>query len=248
MNPLAAVVLGAGRGTRMKSPLAKVLHPLLDKPLLAYVLDTVRALHPDRVVLVVGYQSDRVRQSFPEKDLEYVFQEEQLGTGHAVQQTVKALADFDGDIIILCGDMPFIKTTSLQALLKKHGQAAAACTMLTLKNSDIQDFGRIVRDQSHKVHRIVEAKDATENEKLIDELNTGVYCFNKNSLFKALSILDNNKNSQGEYYLTDTIEYLVTQGHLVETVQTTDAMEFLGVNTPQDLEKGERYLKEKGHL
>jgi UDP-N-acetylglucosamine diphosphorylase/glucosamine-1-phosphate N-acetyltransferase len=229
----------------MKSPLAKVLHPLLDRPLLAYVLDTVRALHPNRVLLVVGHQSDRVRERFPEKDLGYVLQQEQLGTGHAVQQTEEALADFEGDVLILCGDMPFIKTASLQALLKKHRQTAAVCSMLTLKNSAIKDFGRIVRDQSGKVHRIVEARDATEAEKLIDELNTGVYCFNKNLLFKALSILDNNKNVQSEHYLTDTIEYLVTQGHSVETVQTTDAMEFLGVNTPQDLEKGERYLKEK---
>ena len=243
MNPLAAVVLGAGRGTRMKSPLAKVLHSLLDKPLLAYVLGTVRALHPDRLMVVVGYQSDRVRQSFPEKDLEYVLQEEQLGTGHAVQQTEKALADFEGDLIILCGDTPFIKMASLQSLLKKHGETSAACTILTLKNRDIKDFGRIVRDPGQKVHRIVEARDATENEKLIDELNAGVYCFNKNLLFKALSIIDNNNNDQNEFYLTDTIEYLVTQGHLVETVQTTDAMEFLGVNTPQDLERGEQYLK-----
>ncbi len=245
MNPLAAVVLGAGRGTRMNSPLAKVLHPLLEKPLLAYVLETVRDLHPDRVVLVVGHQSDRVRQSFPEKDLEYVLQEEQLGTGHAVQQTEKVLDGFEGDIIILCGDMPFIKTASLQALLEKHWQSVAACTMLTLKNNTIRDFGRIVRDQSNKVQRIVEAKDATENEMRVDELNTGVYCFNKNLLFKALSNIDNTRNSQGEFYLTDTIEYLVTEGHLVETVQTTDAMEFLGINTPQDLEKGELYLKQK---
>ncbi len=245
MNPLAVVVLGAGRGTRMKSSLAKVLHPLLDKPLLAYVLDMVRSLHPDRLMVVVGFQADHVRQSFPEEDLEYVLQEEQLGTGHAVQQTEKALANFEGDLIVLCGDMPFMKATSLQAVLKKHAETSAACTMLTLKNSDIKDFGRIVRDQSDKVHRIVEAGDATEDEKKVDELNTGVYCFNKNLLFKALSILDNNKNSQGEFYLTDIIEYLVTQGHLVEAVQTTDAMEFLGINTPQDLEKGEQYLSGK---
>ena len=245
MIPLAVVVLGAGRGTRMKSPLAKVLHPLLGKPLLSYVLDTVRGLNPDRLILVVGHQADRVRKTFPEKDLEYVLQEEQLGTGHAVQQAEKALEGFEGDIIILCGDAPFIKTASLEALIKKHRETSPACTMLILKSRNIKDFGRVVRGDDKKVHRIVEAREATDDELQIDELNTGVYCFNKILLFKALNILDNNNNTQNEYYLTDTIEYLVNQGLLVETVQSVDDVEFLGINTPQDLEKGERYLKDK---
>ena len=239
---LAVVILAAGKGTRMKSDQAKVLHSLASRPLLIHVLDTVAALNPQRVVVVVGYQSEEVRKACAGRPVEFVEQEEQLGTGHAVLQAQAALEDFEGDVLILCGDMPLIQSSTLQTLLQKHHEAGAGCALLSLKTNEKKDFGRVVRSPEGDVLRIVEARDATAQEKTIDEYNSGVYCFNKGILFKALASVD-TRNAQGEYYLTDTVGILSQNGHNVVCHSTRDADEILGINSSEDLEKAEKIIQ-----
>ncbi|MFQ5673458.1 MAG: NTP transferase domain-containing protein [Nitrospinales bacterium] len=238
---LAAVILAAGRGVRMNSPLAKVLHPLSSKPLLAYVLDTVFALAPDRVIVVVGFQSERVAAAFPDPRIEFVEQKEQKGTGHAVLQAESALRDFRGDLLVLCGDMPFIKASTLENLMAHHRKTDADCTLLILKTEQPRDFGRILRDEKGRIAGIVENRDADARQKTIDEYNAGVYCFDKDLVFEAINQLDNN-NSQAEYYLTDTIRNLARHRSAVQFVQTGDADEVLGINCEEDLKRAERIL------
>ncbi len=240
---LAVIILAAGKGTRMKSPLAKVLQPLSGKTLLYYVLETVQELSADRVSVVVGFQADKVKATFPDPKLEFVEQKEQLGTGHAAQQTESCLKDFEGDILVLCGDMPLIRPATLKNLIQKHRQSEAACTLLTLKDKkgEIKDFGRILRDGNQSITGIVEHKDATEEEKKVEEYNSGVYCFDKRLFYKVLSGVGNS-NSQNEYYLTDTIKYFVQNKHSVQSVQTDDSDEIFGINSPEDLKKAEQLL------
>jgi len=242
---LAVIVLAAGKGTRMKSPLAKVLQPLAGRPLLYYVLETVKELGASRVNVVVGFQAEKVKAEFPDSTVEFVEQKEQLGTGHAAQQTESCLANFTGDVLVLCGDMPLIKASTLKNLIKKHRDSQAACTLLTLKpkNGEIKDFGRILRDREQSIVRIVENKDATPAEKKVDEYNSGVYCFDKSLFYKALFAIDNG-NSQGEYYLTDAVEFFVKNAYSVQSVQTQDSDEIFGINSPEDLKKAEQLLSD----
>lgn len=241
---LAAVVLAAGKGTRMHSDLPKVLHPLGGRPLLLHVLDGLCPLAPERIAVVVGYQSDRVRQAVPDGSVEFVEQTEQLGTGHAVQQAEAALSGFDGDVLILCGDMPLIRPETLQNLIARHRESAAACTLLSLKSKEKKDFGRVIRTPEGRVDRIVENKDASPREKTVDEYNSGVYCFQKSILFKALKGVD-NRNAQQEYYLTDTIARINQEGLAVEAIQTSDASELIGINSLEDLVAAERLFSQR---
>ena len=241
---LAVVVLAAGKGRRMKSSLAKVLQPLKNKPLLNYVLESLTPLNPDYSVVVVGFQSESVKETFSDRGLIFVEQKEQLGTGHAAQQAKLTLRDFSGDVLVVCGDMPFIKSKTLIDLVNRHREKGAVCTVLTLKTSEKNDFGRIIRDGKGVVSKIVEYKDASEDEKKVDEFNSGVYCFDKCLFFKALeSIRDNN--IQKEYYLTDTIEYIVKNYILVETLQIRDTVQLLGINTQEDLHLADKILTEQ---
>ncbi len=235
---LAVVILAAGKGKRMKSDLPKVLHELGSKTLLSHVLETVKSLAPERTVIVVGHQAKKVESQFSDHNNEFVVQKEQLGTGHAVQQAQEVLENFEGNVLILCGDMPLLKESTLKNLIKSHENSSVECTLLSLKTKEPKDFGRIVRDVEGNVSRIVEFKDATEMEKAIDEYNSGVYCFNKSILFKILQSID-NKNSQSEFYLTDAIRLLTEGGNFVQCVQTNDDAEILGINSKADLKKAE---------
>ena len=241
---LAVIVLAAGKGTRMESPLAKVLQLLGGRPLLHYVLESVASLRPDRSIVVVGYQSERVKSEFPERGLEFVEQKEQLGTGHAARQAEPALANFAGDVLVVSGDMPLVQSRTLIALLNRHRESGASCTLLTLKTSEKKDFGWIVRDGEGAVVKIVEQKDASKNEKGVDEFNAGVYCFDKGLFFKALGSIGDN-NAQKEFYLTDTIQYIVESGLGLETVQVRDAAELFGINSMEDLQRAEQLLTEQ---
>lgn len=239
---LAVVILAAGKGTRMQSDSAKVLHPLAGRPLLIHVLDTVATLNPQRVLTVVGYQAEEVQKACVGRPVEFVEQTEQLGTGHAVMQAEAALQDFSGDVLILCGDMPLIQPSTLQALIRKHQDTGAGCTLLSLKTKEKKDFGRVVRGSEGSVERIVEALDASEQEKTIDEYNAGVYCFNKGILFKALDSVDSS-NAQREYYLTDTVGILSRNGHPVVCHSTQDADEIFGINSSEDLKRAEQIIQ-----
>ena len=162
---LAVIILAAGKGTRMQSPLPKVLTPILGKPVLEYVLDVAEKLSPTRTLVVLGYQADRIREKFSKGDFEFVLQEEQLGTGHAAYQTEKVLKNFEGNVLVLCGDMPLIKAETLLRLLHQHKKIAAKCTVLTLKTRMNNDFGRIIRDDKGLISKITHKVpfDITDN-------------------------------------------------------------------------------------
>lgn len=229
----------------MQSSRAKVLHPLAGRPMLGYVLDTAGLLAPDRLLVVVGHQADKVKKAFPGSGIEYVLQAPQLGTGHAIAVTRQALEKFAGDVLILCGDMPLIRAATLRRLIGLHFEKKAACTFLSLQTSKPCDFGRVVRNPQGGVVRIVEDRDANPQEKTIDEYNSGVYCFDKFFLFNALENIGQD-NSQNEYYLTDTISCLVRDGHRVEAMATTDDAEILGINRLEDLARAEDLLSFRG--
>ena len=166
---LAVIILAAGKGTRMQNPLPKVLIPILGKPVLEYVLDIAEKLCPARTLVVVGYQADRIREILSKRDLEFVLQKEQLGTGHAAYQTEKVLTNFEGNVLVLCGDMPLIKAETLERLLNQHKKMSAKCTVLTLKTKVSNDFGRIIRDDKGLILKIVEFRDVFDKFKNVDE-------------------------------------------------------------------------------
>jgi UDP-N-acetylglucosamine diphosphorylase/glucosamine-1-phosphate N-acetyltransferase len=238
---LAVVILAAGKGTRMQSSLAKVLLPLAGHPLLHYVLELSSKLNPVRTIVVVGYQAEQVQETFADREVEFVIQHEQLGTGHAAQQAKEKLENFKGLVLVLCGDMPLIRSDTLLKMVSGHRESGAKCTVLTLKSEGCHDFGRIIRDEKSVVLKIVEFKDASDVEKNVDEFNSGVYCFDNELFFKALGHVGSS-NAQKEYYLTDTIEYLVRKRYRVQATQTQDADEILGINSPDDLNRAERLL------
>lgn len=225
----------------MQSSLPKVLHPLSREPILSYVLKTVFELKPDRVVVVVGFDSRRVIAAFQGYDVQFVEQKEQMGTGHAVAQTKPLLEDFDGDVLILCGDMPFIKASTLKSLMERHRQTEAPCTLLVLQTGESKDFGRIIRNERGEIVEIVESLEAADYQKTVDEYNAGVYCFQKDILFESVDRID-NKNSKAEYYLTDTIRVIVEKRLPVQSIQTRDAEEIFGINAAEDLKKAQQIL------
>ncbi|MFW7340861.1 bifunctional UDP-N-acetylglucosamine diphosphorylase/glucosamine-1-phosphate N-acetyltransferase GlmU [Pollutimonas sp. H1-120] len=226
---LNIVILAAGLGKRMQSDLPKVLHPLAGKPMLAHVLDNARKLGPDRIVVVVGHGADRVKQAFAgQDDIQFALQSPQYGTGHAVQQAVPLLQDGDDSAtLVLYGDVPLVQAATLQGLLDAR---AGGMAVLTENLSDPSGYGRIVRDGSGQVQRIVEHKDATDDERAITEVNTGILAAPTSRLKDWLSRIDNN-NAQGEYYLTDVVGLSVSDGLPVHAAQPSASWETLGVNS-----------------
>jgi bifunctional UDP-N-acetylglucosamine pyrophosphorylase/glucosamine-1-phosphate N-acetyltransferase len=245
---LDVLILAAGLGTRMRSNLAKVLHRLDGRPLIGHVCRTAAALAPRMVYTVIGHQGEDVKQSVLEELDEdhagFVWQKEQLGTGHAVNAAREFLDTEDSTLLILSGDVPMIRAETLAALIQQHHThrgKGAACTLLTVKLDDPKGYGRIVRDPEGLFDRIVEQKDATEEERKIKEINAGIYCFDAKKLFDALSQVK-NENAQGEYYLTDVPALLSDAGEAVSLYQHTDAREVSGINNRVDLADLERVL------
>ena len=231
---LEVIILAAGLGTRMKSATAKVLHRAAGRPILEYVLDLAAGLTSNAPVLVVGHQRDAVRALVGER-ARFAVQEPQLGTGHAVLQAAPILEASRGRrILILSGDVPLTRPETLRALLEEHDRSANALTVMTMRLTDPGMYGRIVRDGDGAVLRIAEAKDATEDEKAIGEVNAGIYVFDGDSLFERLRGLSNG-NAQGEYYLTDLVAVLRREGRRVGAVVAPDPAEALGVNSRADL-------------
>lgn len=239
-----AVILAAGKGTRMNSDLPKVLHPVAGKPLLDHVLDTVTEVGIDHTVVVVGHKADLVQSTCGRPGLDFVRQEPQLGTGHAVQVAEPALRS-GGYCVVLAGDVPLLRAVTLRRLVEGTIASGAAAVVLTCVVDDAGAYGRIVKDASGQVQKIVEAKDATAAELAIGEYNTGVFCFRTSDLSAALAQLTTN-NKQGEYYLTDTVAYLVGQGRPVAAVTTADPDEVVGINTVAELATAERILAQRG--
>ncbi|HOK07236.1 MAG TPA: NTP transferase domain-containing protein [Syntrophales bacterium] len=235
----AALVLAAGKGTRMKSDLAKVLHPVCGRPMLAYVLDCAREVGVERIVVVVGHQAKEVRRAFADDDLVFVEQERQLGTGHAVLQAAGAFDGYRGDVLILCGDVPLLRPATLRSLLDDHRRQGAAVTVMTVFLDDPGSYGRVLRDADGSVRGIVEARDCTGRELAVGEINTGIYCADASFLFDAVGRIGND-NAQGEYYLTDIMAIAHSSGLKTAAFVAPDPREVMGINTPEDLAEAER--------
>ncbi|MEE8638656.1 MAG: sugar phosphate nucleotidyltransferase [Candidatus Margulisiibacteriota bacterium] len=234
MHNLAVIVLGAGKGVRMKSDLPKVFHEILGEPMLTYVLETVKKLAPQQTYLVVGHKRDLIMDYYKDRDLKFVVQEEQLGTGHAVMQVKPYLEDFSGTVLVLAGDVPLLSESILRKLINFHLKHKAAATDLTAELEDAGNYGRIVRSEQGEIIKIVEKKDASCEELKIKEINTGTFCFENDALFEALAEV-RPENVQKEYYLTDTLEILKRKGRPVYAFRAEDPSEALGVNTKEEL-------------
>lgn len=243
MSKIHAVVLAAGQGTRMKSKLYKVLHPVCGKPMVQHVVDTLAEMRVEDVVVVVGHGADAVRATLSDR-VTYALQQEQLGTAHAVSQAVPFLEDKHGTTFILYGDVPLLSSETLTSLLEYHLQQQAAATVLTATLADPTGYGRIIRDDAGDVLRIVEHKDATQEERAIREINTGIYCFDNQKLLTALAQVKND-NAQGEYYVTDCVGILREAGEKVAAFVAVDPDETMGVNDRAQLSEAEAYMRKR---
>ncbi|GAE36566.1 bifunctional UDP-N-acetylglucosamine diphosphorylase/glucosamine-1-phosphate N-acetyltransferase GlmU [Halalkalibacter akibai] len=243
MSNRYAVILAAGQGTRMKSKLYKVLHPVCGKPMVQHVVDQVSSLGFDEKVAVVGFGAEIVQEQLGDQ-VSYVVQEEQLGTGHAVMQAADILENKEGTTVVLCGDTPLLTAETIDQLLSCHANEGAKATILTAVADDPTGYGRIIRNDDGLVARIVEHKDATEEERATKEINTGTYCFDNAALFAALKQVGND-NAQGEYYLPDVIEILKNNGETISAYQTPSFDETIGVNDRVALAQAESILKRR---
>ncbi len=238
MSNLTIVILAAGQGTRMKSRLPKVLHPLAGRPLLAHVIDTARSLKPAKIIIVYGHGGEQVPETLASDDLTWVEQTEQLGTGHAVEQAMAEIDD-ESNLLILYGDVPFTQTNTLAEMVRLGSEGFG---LLTVHLSDPTGYGRIVRNSHGEVLRIVEEKDASEAERGITEINSGIMCTSAKLMRDWLGRLENN-NAQKEFYLTDTIAMAVATGVPVNTAHPAMEQEVIGINSRSQLAELERYYQ-----
>lgn len=238
-----AIILAAGKGTRMKSKLHKVLHQVCGKTMVEHVLTQLQAADIQNIVTVVGYGADTVKDALGDQ-VRYALQKQQLGTGHAVMQTEDLLGELAGQTLVVSGDTPLFTAATFNYLFQYHEQRHAAVTILTSKAPDPTGYGRIVRNEIGIVERIVEQKDASVEEQAIHEINTGVYCFDNQKLFAALKRLTND-NAQGEYYLTDVIGILKEEGEIVTAYQMEDFDESMGVNDRSALAKATKIMQKR---
>lgn len=241
-----AVVLAAGQGTRMKSKLYKVLHPVVGRPMVQHVITQLKQLQIDEMVTIVGYGAEKVIEKVGDAS-KFVTQEEQLGTGHAVQQAEALLADKSGTTIVVCGDTPLITRETYKALFDHHEKEGSKATILTAKAPDPTGYGRVIRNKDNQVERIVEHKDANHDQLLVDEINTGTYCFDNQALFEALKEVSND-NAQGEYYLPDVIEILRNKSEKVSAFLTDEFEETIGINDRVALAQAEEIMKKRINL
>jgi bifunctional UDP-N-acetylglucosamine pyrophosphorylase / glucosamine-1-phosphate N-acetyltransferase len=242
---LNVLVMAAGLGTRMKSKRAKVLHELGGLPLIAHVCRAAKSLNPNAIYVVVGHQAEEVEQAARAAvgDLaRFVMQEQQRGTGDAVASARGQLADSNSLLLVLSGDVPMIRPSTLERLVKQHREASAVCTVLSVRLENPTGYGRVVRDQLEGFQKIVEQKDATEEERKIKEINSGIYCFDTRKLFDALTRIS-PANEQGEYYLTDVPAIILADGGRVEIFQSQDPREVSGINTRAELAEFENLLR-----
>jgi bifunctional UDP-N-acetylglucosamine pyrophosphorylase/glucosamine-1-phosphate N-acetyltransferase len=245
MESIASVVLAAGKGTRMKSGVIKVLHPVAGLPMIAWPIAAARGAGSDPIVLVIGHQANAVQGVFRgAADIRCAMQEEQLGTGHAVACALDALPGFRGTVLILCGDTPLLRAETLKNLLEYHQGNRAAVTVLTAVMDDPYGYGRVVRDPEGRVARIVEQKDADPEEQGIREINSGIYCMDSGFLFAHIKGIGND-NAQGEYYLTDLLAIAVREGLTCLALETADADEIMGVNDRVQLAEAARILRRR---
>lgn len=246
MPNLLTIILAAGKGTRMKSDQTKVLHQVAGKPMIQHVLDNVKNIS-SRTVVIVGYQSQAVKNQLKDSEAKFAVQKEQLGTGHAVLQARDFIAEHKGPVLVLYGDTPLLSENTLSTLTKAHLEEKAAVSVLTAILDNPTGYGRIIRNEEEYITEIIEEKDATFEQKINNEVNTGVYCFNSEMLLKGLDSLDNN-NSQNEYYLTDTISYINKKKKKIIPLIVEDSSEIIGINDRINLAKAEKILRKRTNL
>ena len=234
-NNLAVIILAAGKGTRMNSELPKVLHPINNQPMILNVIKTAYKINAKPIITIVGYKHEMVKNALKNENVDFVLQKEQNGTGHAVMQCVPILKDFTGDVLVLSGDVPFISSQTLELLIDTHSKSNSKATVLTCKLDNPYGYGRIIKNEDNTINKIIEHKDASDEELLENEINTGIYIFNTIELLKILPRINNN-NKQKEYYLTDVINILLNDDELVFTEETESVNEIIGINTLEQLE------------
>ncbi len=232
MKNIAAVILAAGRGTRMKSNTPKVLHEVQSRPLLSFILEALDAAGVGKKILVLGYKDKNVKSAFP--GVETVIQDKLFGSGDAVKCAKNLLSSFKGDILVLYGDTPFVRASTIKKLIEKHKSEKASCTLLSSVMPEPAGYGRILRDADENIIKIIEDTDASIYEKIINEINVGCYCFNREHLFSSLDRLKMNAKKK-EYYLTDIVGALRKSGRKVVSVLSKDPAEALGINSKLDL-------------
>lgn len=238
---MIVIILAAGKGTRMKSNKAKVLHSFHGKPLLKHAIDLAYQIKPSKVFVVVGHQKDEVKKMLHSENVEIIYQKQQLGTGHAVMQVRPFLGDKEEEILVLPGDVPSLKQNTITKLMHSHRLHNSVITILTAEKNNPAGYGRVLRSSNNTIERIVEENDCSESEKSIKEINAGIYCFNKKYLLDSLEKIDKN-NAQHEYYLTDIIKVGVNTSLRVMAVKVNDPNEIHGINTKEDLIEAEKYF------
>jgi UDP-N-acetylglucosamine pyrophosphorylase len=246
-NDFAAIIMAAGQGKRMKNPdTAKVLYEVGGKPMIGHVVELAHACHASPVVVIIGHQREAVREYLDTLDAGVVtcVQDPQLGTGHAVMQAEGVLEKHHGDVIVLSGDVPLLRQSTIGNILKVHQETDASVTVLTAEMPDPTGYGRIVRRDDGSVEKIVEHRDATEEELGIGEINSGIYVFKTKDLFSTLKKL-NPHNAQAEYYLTDVFGIFRSEGKRISAVRAQDRDEINGVNTVEQLERVNEWYAER---
>ncbi|HKP82623.1 MAG TPA: bifunctional UDP-N-acetylglucosamine diphosphorylase/glucosamine-1-phosphate N-acetyltransferase GlmU [Pyrinomonadaceae bacterium] len=244
-KPLNVLIMAAGLGTRMKSNRAKVLHELGGSPLIAHVTRTAQALDPRRIIVVIGHQAEEVERAVLDTVgglASFVVQAKQRGTGDAVESARSMLESSNSLVLVLSGDVPMIKIETLQRFIEHHNNAAADCTVLSVRLENPSGYGRVIRDESDAFQKIVEQRDATEEERKVKEINSGIYCFDARELFKALRSVE-PANDQGEYYLTDVPTIILANGGTVSVFLHNEAREVYGINSRAELAEFENLVR-----
>jgi len=239
----AAIILAAGKGKRMKSDLPKVLHEINGKPMIRHLLETMAQIDLDRIVVVVGHKGEMVIEQLSDFDVTFVWQKEQLGTGHAVMMAQPEFQGFDGTVLVAAGDVPLLTPESIAGLFDTHKNSRASATCLTVSLDNPKGYGRIVRKPgTDLLLEIIEEKDASPDIREITEINSGTFCFDSLNLFDSLTKIG-KENAQNEYYLTDTIKILQQSGKACAVYKISDPVEVTGVNSVEQLKALEKELK-----
>jgi bifunctional UDP-N-acetylglucosamine pyrophosphorylase/glucosamine-1-phosphate N-acetyltransferase len=244
LGELAVLILAAGKGTRMKSDLVKVLHPVAGSPMLSYSLDLSRSLKPSRLIVVVGFQADLVQERFKAEGISFAIQKEQLGTGHAVLAARPVLQHFHGMVLILSGDVPLLTEGTIKSFLQSHQERQVTLSVMTVELENPRGYGRVFRNADGSLLRITEDKDLTAGEEKVREINTGIYCVEADFLFSALSHVT-PQNAQKEYYLTDIVAQASAEKKKVFPFLVEDSLEVMGINTRVELAKANQMMKKK---
>jgi bifunctional UDP-N-acetylglucosamine pyrophosphorylase/glucosamine-1-phosphate N-acetyltransferase len=245
LEGIAAVILAAGKGTRMKSDLVKVLHPILGVPMLHYTIDlALHGIKAEKIIVVIGHQADRIQKLYEGVPVQFAVQPKQLGTGHAVMQAAPFLESFKGPVLILCGDVPLVKPETLHSLMDAFRTNRSVLAVMTVVVENPYGYGRILRQDDGLIDRIVEEKDATEKERGVREINTGIYCIDAAFLKEGLREIG-RENAQGEYYLTDLIEIAGRRGLKCSPFPVSNPVEVMGINTRVDLATANEVLRQE---